>query len=170
MTSTLRPTNFLIVALFLLIALALLMPQMVATTAPTHRTDPRVAAIMHIGGTESVTLQFIDYPEQQHENDCGLTVYLRIMRRLPNNQVDPCTIIAISWQELFGRASALLKKQGIEIELPNGLSKDVIYALGQREEFRKAVELVLNEIAKSQGLGANIDKIIGEFPFDAFWH
>ncbi len=168
MTSTFRPTNFLIVALFLLIALALLTPQMVVTTAPTHRADPKVAAIMRIGDTQAIEIDFVDYPVEWHENDCGLTVFLRMTRHLPNDRFDPCTLVAISWQELFHRAVAVLKKQGIEIELPNGLSKEVLYALGQDSRFVDAVKVALNEIAKSQGLGDKIPKYLTEFPFDAF--
>ena len=56
------------------------------------------------------------------------------------------------------------------MDLPNELSKDVLYALGQNKQFVAAVEAVLNEIARSQGLGDNIPKYLTEFPFDAFTH
>lgn len=125
---------------------------------------------MHLNETQAIEIQFVDYPDEWPENDCGLTVYLRIVRFLPNDQSDPCTIMALSWQELYARAAARLHKQGIRIDLPNGLSKDVLYALGQNQEFVAAVEQVLNEIARSQGLGDNIRKYLTEFPFDAFTH
>lgn len=165
MTLALKPFNALLALVFLALATLLLLPR---TFAPA-RTRP-VAAIMHIGETEEIEIQFADYPDEWHENDCGLTVYLRIVKFLPNDKIDPCTIMAISWQELYARAAARLQKQGIRIDLPNGLSKDVLYALGQNKQFVAAVEQVLNEIARSQGLGDNIPKYLTEFPFDAFTH
>ena len=164
MTLTLKPFNFVLVLLFLAFAAAfLLLPH---TNAPV-RNRP-LAAVMHIGDTESVEIQFVDYPDEWHENDCGLTIYLRIVRRMPRDRTDPCTLLAISWQELYARTAAYLKKQGIQIDLPNGLSKDVLYALGQDQRFVDAVKVVLDEIAKSQGLGDNIAKYLTDFPFDAF--
>jgi hypothetical protein len=165
MTTVFKPFNFALV--FLLLAFALLLP-MPHVTAPAA-TRP-VAAIMHIGESQEIEIHFVDYPDQWHENDCGLTIYLRIVRFLPNDKIDPCTIITISWQELYARAAARLQKQGIRMDLPNELSKDVLYALGQNKQFVAAVEAVLNEIARSQGLGDNIPKYLTEFPFDAFTH
>ena len=165
MTLALKPFNVLLALVFLALATLLLLPH---TFAPAQ-TRP-VAAVMHIGETQAIEIHFADNPEEWHENDCGLTVYLRIVKFLPNDRTDPCTIIAISWQELYARAAARLQKQGIRIDLPNGLSKDVLYSLGQNKEFVAAVEAVLNEIAKSQGLGDNIPKYLTEFPFDAFTH
>jgi len=165
MTLALKPFNALLALVFLALATSLLLPH----TFMPARTRP-VAAIMHISETEEIEIQFADYPDEWHENDCGLTVYLRIVRYLPNDKIDPCTIMAISWQELYARAAARLQKQGIRIDLPNGLSKDVLYALGQNKQFVAAVEQVLNEIARSHGLGDNIRKYLTEFPFDAFTH
>ncbi len=165
MTLALKPFNVILALVFLALATILLMPH---TFAPA-RTRP-LAAIMHINETEPIEIHFVDYPEEWHENDCGLTVYLRMVRHLPNDKTDPCTLIAISWQELYARTAARLQKQGIRIDLPNGLSKDVLYALGQNKEFVAAVEAVLNEIAKAQGLGDNLPKYLTEFPYDAFTH
>ena len=165
MTLALKPFNVILALVFLALATLLLLPH---TFAPA-RTRP-VAAVMHIDETQAIEIHFADYPDEWHEKDCGLTVYLRIVKFLPNDKIDPCTIMAISWQELYARAAARLQKQGIRIDLPNGLSKDVLYALGQNKQFVAAVEAVLNEIARSQGLGDNLPKYLTEFPYDAFTH
>ena len=165
MTFALKPFNVMLALVFLALATLMLMPH---TFAPA-RTRP-VAAVMHMGETQEIEIHFADDPDESHANDCGLTVYLRMVKFMPNDKTDPCTIMSISWQELYARAAARLQKQGIRIDLPNRLSKDVLYALGQNKQFVAAVEQVLNEIAKSQGLGDNVPKYLTEFPFDAFTH
>jgi hypothetical protein len=137
--------------------------------------DPTIAAFLNFGSGRKVSVTFLDYPEEWHENDNGLNVFLRLLRRVPQRKVDrddrfdPSVLYTVSWRELFDRVNAELNRQGINIDLPNGLSKEVIRALGQQDDFRKAAKRVLNEIARSQGLGDNISKYLSEFPFDAFY-